>query len=449
MIFPPPLRRTLAIVFTLMISSSHLGASEAAEASPSGTIPSLLLIAPSEATPLDAQIRSSQTRLKASAVPGPELERLGWLFIAKARASSDPGFFTLAGIAADALEQKFGLPQEAWLLRGHVLQTRHRFAEAEELARRLVAARGAAADFALLGDTLYDEGRITEAARAYQQMVDLKPSLDSYSRAANIRWIKGDLAGAVQLQTLAVRSGGPGDAGALAWSLCRLGQLTWQQGDTTTATMCAARALELVPEFAPALLLQGRLLLAAGHATEALIPLARAVVVLPLPEPRWVYAEALRVAGREVEALAMEERLVREGLAEDPRTVALFLATRSRDSRTAVQLAQTELKTRADVMTHAANALALADAGRIGEALAQSRAALAEGTVDARIFLYAGHVAALAQQPEAADLLERASRLSAQLLPSEQRLLQDSLSLLPQGFSPPGNPTQNTKNKTT
>ena len=438
----------LVVVFNLLILTSRVSAGETGGASPGAAIPALLLIQPRDATPLDEQIRSCQKKLGASAVPGPELERLGWLFIAKARASSDPGFFTLAGIAADALEQKFALPQEAWLLRGHVLQTRHRFAEAEELARRLVAARGTAADFALLGDALYDEGRIAEAAPAYQQMIDLRPSLDSYSRAANIRWIRGDLAGAVQLQTLAVRSGGPGDAGALAWSLCRLGQLTWQQGDTDAASMNAARALELVPDFAPALLLQGRLLLAASHPTEALIPLARAISILPLPEPRWVYAEALRAAGREAEAVVVEERLVREGSAEDPRTVALFLATRGRDSSTALRLAQAELNTRADIMTHAANALALAGTGRIDEALLQSRAALAEGTVDARVLLYTGHVAALARQPEAADLLERAGRLSSLLLPSERSLLQSSLSLLPAGASPMGATTQTTKNKT-
>src|SRR5258708_17998601 len=122
-----------------------------------------------------------------------------------------------------------------------------------------------------------------EAAEACQQVVDLKPSLDSYSRAANIRWIKGDLAGAIELQTLAVRSGGPGDPGALAWSLVRLGQLVWQQGNAAEAGVLASRALELLPEFEPALLLQGRLLLASGHAVDALVPLRRAGAILPLP----------------------------------------------------------------------------------------------------------------------------------------------------------------------
>lgn len=412
------------------------------------SIPAVLMMPPADTSPLDGQIVASQRRLKGTASPAAELERLAWLYVAKARLSSDPGFFTLAGIAADALEQKFNFTHEAWLLRGHVLQTRHRFTEAEEVARKLVAARGFAADFALLGDALYDEGKIAGAAEAYQKMVDLKPSLDSYARAANIRWIKGDLEGAVQLQTLAVRSGGPGDAGALAWSLCRLGQLVWQQGDSAAAAQCANRALELAPDFAPALLLQGRLLLAAGRSEEALVPLARAILILPLPEPRWVYSEALRSAGRENDAIEMENLLIREGRAEDPRTVAVFLATVGRDPAMAAELAQAELGVRTDIMTHAANALALSRNEKIEDALVQVRAAMAEGTVDPHLLLYAGHVTALARLPEATDLLRRAEKLSPLLLPSERRLLKDSLLLLPTGSGPKDDINQPTQNKT-
>ena len=444
----PQWRRLLLVSCAVILTGSEQVNAETAASPVTATIPALLLIPPREATSIDQQILKSQQKLKDATAPGAELERLGWLFIAKARASSDPGFFTLAGIAADALEQKFDLPQEAWLLRGHVLQTRHRFAEAEEIARKLVTARATAADYALLGDALYDEGKISEAAEAYQHMVDLKPSLDSYARAANIRWIKGDLAGAVQLQTLAVRSGGPGDAGALAWSLCRLGQLLWQQGDAASAGRCAARALELVSDFEPALLLQGRLLLAAGRSTEALVPLARATAILPLPEPRWVYAEALRATGRNQEAIAMEDRLVREGRAEDPRTVALFLATRGLEPDMAVQLTTAELVVRADVMTHAASALALVRDAKPDDALIQIHAALAEGTADARLLLYAGHVSAVTHQPEAADFLRRASQLAPLLLPSERRLLEESLLLLPTGLGSKDDIETTTQNKT-
>lgn len=394
-------------------------------------IPPLLLIEQSGATPLDNSIRATQARLKSSPMPAPELERLAWLLVAKARVSSDPGFYTMAGVAADVLEQKFAQKESAWLLRGHVLQTRHRFAEAEAMGRKLVDARGSAADYALLGDALYDEGRVSEAADAYQKMVDIKPSLDSYARAANIRWIKGDLAGAIEVQRMAVRAGGPADPGALAWTLVRLAQFVWQQGNAAEATEMVQRALQLVPEYQPALLLYGRLLLTSGRAVEALQPLARSVVILPLPESRWVYAEALRAAGREDEAVAQEKLLVLEGTAEDPRTVALFLATRGQDPANAVKLTAAELKNRADIMTHSAAALALATAGRVDEALIHQRASLAEGTLDGRLLLHAGRVAALAKQPDAADLLSRARRFAPLLLPSEQRLLDETFRLLP------------------
>jgi tetratricopeptide (TPR) repeat protein len=422
---------------SLLAIQSH--AAQTADAITAQAIPTLLFIEPLETTSLDAQIRTSQRRLKNSALPAAELERLGWLFVAKARATSDPGFHTIAAIAADALEKEFGHKNEARLLRGHVMQTRHRFAEAEEIGRQLVAERSAPGDYALLGDALYDQGRITEAAEAYQQMVHLKPGLDSYARAANIRWIKGDLVGAIELQSLAVRSGGPGDAGALAWSLVRLGQLVWQQGNAEQANELASRALLLVPEFQPALLLTGRLLLASNRPVDALGPLERAAEILPLPEPRWIHAEALRAAGRLNEAAALEDRLVREGMAEDPRTVALFLATHGRDPGVAVKLVSDELKHRTDVTTIGTRGLALSRAGRIDQAVTEARASLREGTVDARLLLHAGRTAALARQPEAAELLARAGRLTPLLLPSERRLLEDSLTLLPEGSDQTGN----------
>src|SRR4051812_6346125 len=145
MISSPAKRTVLSVLVSALMATAGFSANEP-EAKNSVTptrppIPALLLIEPRDSTPLDAKIRASQLRLQHTVVAGPELERLGWLLIAKARASSDPGFYTLAAMAADALERDYALKNEAWLLRGHVLQTRHRFADAEELGRRLVNAR--------------------------------------------------------------------------------------------------------------------------------------------------------------------------------------------------------------------------------------------------------------------------------------------------------------------
>ena len=64
-------------------------------------------------------------------------------------------------------------------------------------------------DYGLLGDALMEQGRLDEAAAAYQQMIDLKPFYQSYTRAAHVRWMKGDLEGALGAMRRATRIGQP------------------------------------------------------------------------------------------------------------------------------------------------------------------------------------------------------------------------------------------------
>src|SRR5207247_9745450 len=171
---------------------------------------------------LDSEIRRLQERVRAATNLNPGLERLGWLFVAKARESFDPGYYKLAEACAKALEARTAGRPEALLLRGHVLQNLHRFKEAEPLARELVARRGLSFDYALLGDALMEQGRLAEAVASYQSMIDLWPDLHSYSRGAHIRWLKGDLTGALELMQLAVSASSPLDPESAAWVSTRL-----------------------------------------------------------------------------------------------------------------------------------------------------------------------------------------------------------------------------------
>ena len=40
-----------------------------------------------------------------------------------------------------------------------------------------------------------EQGKLSDAVEAYQQMMNLKPDLRAYARAAHMRWLKGDLDG--------------------------------------------------------------------------------------------------------------------------------------------------------------------------------------------------------------------------------------------------------------
>ena len=51
------------------------------------------------------------------------------------------------------------------------------FHEAEQIARRLTVKREFVLDYGLLGDVLMEQGRLTEAAEAYQKMIDSSRSI--------------------------------------------------------------------------------------------------------------------------------------------------------------------------------------------------------------------------------------------------------------------------------
>ena len=388
--------------------------------------PLALVLAPHTDTGrLDSEIRRSQEQVRAGTNLNPALERLGWLFVAKARESFDPGYYKLAEACATALEARTAGCPEALLLRGHVLQNLHRFKEAEPLARELVARRGLSFDRALLGDALMEQGQLAEAVAAYQSMIDLRPDLYSYSRGAHVRWLKGDLTGALELMQLAVSASSPLDPESAAWVHTRLAFYRLQAGALSEAYRESDRALQFQKNYPPALLLQGRILLAERKNAEAIEVLQAATKRNPLPEYQWALVEALRQKGRGTEAGEVESQLDRNGAANDPRTYSLYLATRGQSLTTALRLAEKELQERSDVFTHDALAWSLAASDKLQEAQCEMEKALAEGTQDPRLFFHAAVIAAKAgNQQNARHWFEKANEHLQSLLPSEQQQLQ-------------------------
>ena len=127
---------------------------------------------------------------------------------------------------------------------------------------------------------------------------------------------------------------------------------------------------------------------------------------------------------RTEEAQAVEAQLKRRGAEDDPRTLALYLATRGEELPAALQLATRELETRADVFTLDAAGWAWMANGDVKHAWDFAQRALHEGTQDARLFLHAGIIAAAAGQGEkAAAYLATAAGLQRMLLPSERKIL--------------------------
>jgi len=402
------------------------------ESCAAGLVP-LPVIDTNDVSRTDKSIARYQQAVSRAMQPQQMLERLGWAFVAKARESRDTGYYLLAEQVAVCIDSTVADEFASLLLRGHVLHNLHRFSEAETLARRLVEHRGAWFDYALLGDVLVERGAINEAVDAYQKVVNQRPGPQAYARIAQVRWLKGDLDGALEMMATAVRSTSTRSPESAAWMHVRLALLLMHTNELSAADAVLSRALAIQNEYSPALHLRGRLLLSEGRIKDALPILQRAVQVDPLPEFRWTLYEALTVAGLDSAAKEQKAELLRSGELEDRRTFALFLATHEEDSQTALRLATQELKLRKDVFTLDAVAWALSNTGLNDEAFDFSRRALTEGTPDARLFLHAGVIAARAgHRLLALELLVEARSRQQMLLPSErQRLAEEFVALQP------------------
>jgi tetratricopeptide (TPR) repeat protein len=374
----------------------------------------------------DSAIAKLQEDVRERRAPARAAEQLGYRFIAKARLTNDAGLYTVAEQAAACVDSMKPSDPAALLLRGHVLHQMHRFRDAETIARRLVTLREFVLDFGLLGDALLEQGRLTEAANAYQKMMDLKPFYQSFVRAAHLRWLKGDLDGAIEMMTAAVKSASPRDPESVAWAYVRLATYHLQRGRFSEAERMIASSLQYVPDYAAALLVRGRIQLAQNKPSEAVASLEAAARLNPLPEYNWTLADALRSVNRIDDAIDAEQMVL--GDSGDPRTVALYLATRQADVEKAIDLARAELEKRHDVFTLDALAWALARAGRIEEASTVMSRALAEGTQDGRLFLHAAAIAAAGGHPnDAARWARKARSIRFTLLPSELGVLRSGI----------------------
>jgi len=268
-------------------------------------------------------------------------------------------------------------------------------------------------------------------------MLDLKPDPQGYARAAHVRWLKGDLEGAMEVMAMAIGGGAARESESAAWMHTQLARYLWQAGKDTEASRALEVALGTRTNYPPAQLLRGRMLLAAARNNEGVQRLRQAAQLNPLPEYQWALSDALRAAGNENQARAVEAEILSRGPGSDPRTCALFLATRRERLDLAERLARQELNDRQDVFTHDALAWALAAKGNLDEALSHMRLALVQGTRDARLYFHAAIVAArVGSMDEAGEWLSKATVLKSQLLPSEAAQLRIAGDLLASSLQP-------------
>lgn len=354
----------------------------------------LALVSPQGSAAIDRQIVDLQGKTARDPTKVDTWILLGRAWVQKARQAADPGFYANANACADiALDLKPKYPL-ALDLRGMVLMNDHRFREALDLAKTILAedqddvtALGEASDASL------ELGEFEEATKYADKMNRLKPNLPSYARISYLRWLKGDFDGAKTTIRQAIDAGGgQRDPEPGAWVLTEAAKLFYHRGDYPGAEVGFDQALAKMPDYPPALLGKARVELALGKLTEAAVLAKKAYEAAPLADAAWVWGDAERAAGHAEIAKDAYDRLIRLGRQGDRRTLALFFATENRDLPDARQEIETELKRRGDIYTHDAYAWVLYRLGKLPEAKAASDKATRLGTKDALLLYHAGAI---------------------------------------------------------
>jgi len=315
------------------------------------------------------------------------------LRIEEGHRTGDPGFYALAEQAARCALARSPNDPEARRHLVHIAIQFHQFASAEKDARALATETDSWSDWMLLGDAQMEQGKLADAGPSYQRAMDQRPGLPLYDRAAWLRWLTGDVDGAVALQERAVAAGSSADPEPYAWVLTRLGWLHALRGEPAPEIDFA---LQLLPDYPPARFARGRIRLAAGDVGAA---------------------EDFRAVGRTVEATRglaeIDPSISIDAVgAQDPRGYAIWLA--DRDPKHALALLDEERNSRQDAVTHMAHAYAVFRGG--GDGAQEAREALATGCPEPRVLLEGGLV--LGDRA----LIDRALAMGPGLLPSERAL---------------------------
>lgn len=367
----------------------------AAAAVPSTSARELMATAdPKGGTKVDDELRA---RIKAAQANPRKVDAwvlVGRGWVQKARNSGDPGYYLNADAAAElALELEPQSPV-ALNLRGLVLLNAHRFAEAKALAEQVLARDGDdAMALGILSDAELELGNVSAAIAAADKMGTKKPDLPSYSRVSYLRWLSGDAAGALEAMRLAFDAGrGQKDIEPSAWALAQSATYFWQLGDIEGASAGYDLVLQYSPGYLPALVGRARVSMARGKPEVAVALLEKALAEQPLPETAWLLGDARMAAGDAEGAATAYAETVRLGRQADPRTLALFFATKNRDLDEAVKLAKAEADKRPGPHSRDALAFALYRAGRFDEARTAIEPVLALGVKEPGIRAHAGMI---------------------------------------------------------
>src|SRR5580698_6055726 len=308
-------------------------------------IGSAILPAQSTFTTSDAEIDKASEAARSHPTNA-AWSRLGDALMQKARETMDLSYYGRAEAAyrkSLAVNSNYAnaLVGIAWVLSG-----RHEFEQSIEWANKALKAEPNRADaYGLLGDAATEMGDYDSAFEQYQKMLDLKPDIASYSRAAHLLFITGGFKKATLLMTKAIGSGGPYPENK-AWCIAQMALLDFAQGAYLPAEQLLTAGLKDTPNNYHLLAAMGRVKAGMKDYPAAIEYYNRAQDIVPQHEVVAALGDLYTIEGRTDDAnrqyaLVDVQRKLNQanGVVGDLQLVQ-FLADHDRDLEEALRLAE-------------------------------------------------------------------------------------------------------------
>lgn len=338
------------------------------------------------------------------------------LHLQRARASGDHSALLAAEEAARRSLSLVPGGEEAVLTLAASLVAQHRFRDALDLARVLLATDPQNGSYrALVAEILLELGDYAGARQIFDSLAATELTMAVAPRIS--RWL--ELTGRADQARRVLRGAGvqalrldhlPREQ--IAWYYLRMGDLEWRDGRLDRAVRAYDEGLDVVPDDYRLLAALARVALGRGLWEQAIAYAERSIAVALEPEPIAVLASAHRALGDTSRAAEYDATLDLIALRQPGpfhRALSLYWLDQGRHLPEVLQRAEEELRSRPDPHGHDVVAWALYRSGRPADARAHMRQVLVHGVADATFYFHSGMIArAVGDSGVARRHLERA-----------------------------------------
>ena len=343
----------------------------------------------------DDHISMYQTLTKAQPDELHYQNLLAGAYIQKVRETVDFSYLERAQQVLQNVLAKDSKNYEAQRLRTEIALERHDFHAAALYSETLTQqAPNDSWNWGTLGDAQTELGNYDKAADAYQKMVNIRPDLSSYNRAAYFRFLYGDAENGTKIMKMAIAAGSP-MAENTAWCQVELGKMYLKTGKLKEAEEAFSAGLRNFPNYHPALSGLAQVQAEKHDWKSAITNMKRAQASVPMPD----YAAALydyytasgdsKEAKKQKEMIEVIDQVGQAAQEKANRNIAIIFADHDWHLDRALELAKNELEVRGDVYTYDALAWALYKNGKYSEASEAMKQATKLGTPEPSFRLHA------------------------------------------------------------